>query len=237
LEEYKEKAEAHLVKAEAAVKQVLAREKGPGKRPPDPPEPPSTTPPGGAQHNFTDGDSRIMPDKGGFSQAFNAQASVETQGMLIVGHHTSQNPNDKRELNVAVSNISKGYGKPTAVIADTGYYSERNARECPVEAYLAPGRVEKTSLTRLLEKPTEGPAPKGATAVEKMRHKLNTKEGRALYRLRKMTVEPVFGIIKGAMGFRQFLLRGVEKVRSEWGLVCLAYNLKRMNTLRLQMAA
>ena len=217
---YREDLEKDLAKTKECAKK--------GKRPPDPPEPPSSTPPDTMQHNLTDDDSRIMPDKGGFSQAYNAQASVDADTMLIVGQHVTQNPNDKQELLAAIAVIANVY-TPEAVLADNGYYSERNAVECPVDAYLAPGRTTHGhTLDRLLEKPTNGDPPPGATAAEKMRHKLDTAKGRAIYRLRKMTVEPVFGIIKSAMGFRQFHLRGLEKVTGEWGLVCSAYNLKRL---------
>ncbi|MCC6548357.1 transposase [Candidatus Sumerlaeota bacterium] len=203
------------------------------KRPPDPPEPPSPTPSDTMQHNFTDPESRIMPDKGAFSQCYNAQASVDTETMLIVGQHITQCANDKRELLVAISVIASVYGAPNAVIADAGYYSEDAVSKSPVDVYVSPGRTKHNrSLSSQLAKPAEGQPPPNATAAEKMRHKIDTKEGRATYRLRKMTVEPVFGIIKSAMGFRQFLLRGVDKARGEWGLVCLAYNLKRMYGLR-----
>lgn len=222
--EYREEMEKTLAK----TKEARAR----GRRPPDPPEPPSPTPPGTMQHNLTDGDSRIMPDKGGFSQCYNAQASVDTETMLIVGQHLSQNVNDKKELLAAVAMIADVY-TPTAAIADNGYYSEQNAAQCPIDAYLAPGRTKhRRTLDEQTRKPAEGEPPPRASAAEKMRHKLDTEKGRALYRLRKMTVEPVFGIIKSAMGFRQFHLRGLEKATGEWGLVCSAYNLKRLWTLQ-----
>jgi len=199
------------------------------KRPPDPPEPPDLAPPPQMQENFTDPDSRIMPDKGGFAQAYNAQAAVDTTTMLVVGQHVAQNTNDKKELLPALDAIAKNYGTPTEVIADSGYYSAANIAKCPVDAYVAPGRTKHTrTLAAQLAKPAQGEAPAPATAAQKMRHKLDTEIGRALYRLRKMTVEPVFGIIKSAMGFRQFLLRGLEKVEGEWALVCSAYNMKRM---------
>lgn len=225
LEQRREELEENLAKSEKALAD--------GKRPPDPPEPPPLGPPAKMQHNFTDGDSRIMPDKGAFSQAYNAQAAVDTATMLIVGHHLSQKPNDKRELLPAIASIAESYGTPTEVLADAGYFSARNIAECPVDAYIAPGKTRhRRSLDDRLRRPAEGPAPAGATPAKAMRHKLDTTKGRALYRLRKMTVEPVFGIIKSAMGLRQFLLRGAEKVRGEWALACLAYNLRRMWTLK-----
>lgn len=225
LEERREELEANLAKTEKAVAE--------GKRPPDPPDPLSAEPPPQMQENLTDPDSRIMPDKGGFTQAYNAQASVDTETMLIVGQHVSQRPNDKKELLHAISMVSHVYGTPEAAIADNGFYSEENVARCPVDAYVAPGRTKHNrSLASQLAKPSQGEAPANATAAEKMRHKLDTETGRSLYRLRKMTVEPAFGIIKSAMGFRQFLLRGLGKVEGEWALVCSAYNVKRMWSLK-----
>lgn len=201
--------------------------------PPEPPEPPDLTPPPTMQHNLTDPDSRIMPDAGTFSQAYNAQASVDTTTMLIVGQHVTQKTNDKKELLPALAAIAPAYGVPEATLADTGYYSAENVAKSSVDVYIAPGKTKhRRSLEERLKAPATGDPPEGATPAEAMRHKLDTEKGRALYRLRKMTVEPVFGIIKSAMGLRQFLLRGAEKVRGEWGLVCLAYNLKRMWSLK-----
>lgn len=224
LEERREQLEKNL----EDTKKALAK----NKRPPDPPEPPSFTPPDTMQVNLTDGDSRIMPDKGSFSQAYNAQAAVDTATMLVVGQHVSQNTNDKRELLHTISVIANVYGTPEAVVADAGYFSAENAAKCPVNAYIAPGRTKhRRTLEERLKAPAAGEPAEGATPAQAMRHKLDTAKGRELYRLRKMTVEPVFGIIKAAMGMRQFLLRGATKVRGEWALVCLAYNMKRIWTL------
>lgn len=231
LEEYEAAGREALAKAAEAAEKITAG--GRAKFPDGPPDPPPPEPPDKAQHNFTDPDSRIMPDKGGFSQAYNAQASVDTATMLVVGRHVTQAPNDKRQYLCALENIPAAYGTPGAGIADAGYYSAENVAKSPVDAYIAPGRVRhRRTLEERLKAPAAGEAPAGATPAEAMRHKLDTEKGRALYRLRKMTVEPVFGIIKSAMGFRQFLLRGMEKVSGEWGLVCLAYNLKRLWSLK-----
>ena len=224
LEEYQEKIDKGLEKTKAAVDE--------GKRIPKPPEPPGLEPPDKAQHNFTDSDSRIMPDKGSFSQSYNAQACVDVATMLIIGQHISQRPNDKKELLTAIESIHEQVGKPTDAIADAGYFSEENITKCPVRSLIAPG---KTRHSLPLEERVFAPKPatldESASPAEKMRQRLATEEGRALYRLRKMTVEPAFGIIKSALGLRQFLLRGAEKVRNEWALVCLGYNLKRMWSL------
>ena len=226
LEEFAEAAGENLKKTREAL--------GAGRRPPGPPDPPDMTPPGGAQHNFTDADSRIMPDKGAFSQCYNAQAAVDTASMLVVGQRLSQQPNDRNELIPTLESIDGQVGKPTDVIADAGYFSAGNVAGCPCPAWIAPGRTRHhQSLEERLAPPV---SPTGtdphATPAEQMRQRLATEEGRALYRLRKMTVEPVFGIIKSVLGLRQFLLRGAEKVRGEWTLVCLGYNLKRLWSLK-----
>jgi transposase len=232
LEEHEENLRRQGEKVEAAIKATLAGK--PAKAPP-PVREPDLEPDDKAQYNHTDPDSRIMPDKGGFSQAYNGQVGVDTGVMLIVCKHVSQQTNDKRELLPAVDRMIQTVGPPAALLGDGGYYSGANVENAPdgIDIYLSPGRIKHNKpLEERLRPPAKGDLPKGATAAEKMRHKLDTEKGRSLYRLRKMTVEPVIGIIKQAMGFRQFLLRGLEKVSGEWGLVCLAYNLKRMNTLK-----
>jgi transposase len=194
-----------------------------GGKPPEPPEPPDLQPPGSMQHNFTDPDSRIMPDAGSFGQCYNAQAAVDTTTMLVVGQHVTQQPNDKKELLPALASIDARVGTPTDVVADAGCFSAANIAACPARAWISPDRARP--------KPTASTT----TAADRMRRRLATAEGQALYGLRKMTVEPAFGIIKSTLGFRQFLLRGIAKTRHEWALVCLAYNLKRL--WRLQSAS
>ena len=199
------------------------------------PKEPSSQVDGKAQYNFTDPESRIMKSGTGkhFEQSYNAQAAVEEESMLIVSNTLSDQPNDKQEL-LPVLDAAKSNGfEAGKVLADTGYYSEANiagAQSRKVEPCIA---VEKQShgidLESILEdSPAEVPElPTEATAKEQMAHKLKTPEGAELYKLRKQTVEPVFGIIKHCMRFRQFLMRGKEKVSGEWNLVCTAYNLKR----------
>lgn len=224
LEKYEEELDEGIKKTKAALDA--------GKSVPKPPKPPDLEPPDKAQHNFTDPDSRIMPDKGSFSQAYNAQACVDVNTMLIIGQHISQRPNDKKELLTALGTIHEQVGEVSDVIADAGYYSEENIAKCPARAWISPN---KTRHNQPLEERLLAPKPtiidEDASPAEKMRQRLQTQEGRSIYRLRKMTVEPAFGIIKSALGLRQFLLRGAEKVRSEWALVCLGYNLKRMWSL------
>ena len=213
------------------------------------PTPPSETPDPKAQYNFTDPESRIMKAGNGqhFEQAYNAQAAVDEQ-MLIVGERVSVAPNDKQELVPTVAAISPVVAPEVkTVLADSGFYSEtavRAVEQTPegtatgVTVYAA---VEKQShhktVADLLPQP-EPPAPgPEASAKEVMAHRMKSQPGKTLYKLRKQTVEPVFGIIKEVMGFRRFLLRGREKVGLEWTLVCVSYNLKRMFTLKNQVAA
>ena len=159
--------------------------------------------------------------------------------MLILAPHDTQASNDKEQVEPMVEKVRanpEGLDRPTTWLADTGYYSEKNVSVCVaagIEPLIAAKRDEHHPGWR--ERFTE-PAPLAdeATAVETKEHKLKTRAGRAAYGLRKQTVEPVFGIIKSVMGFRQFLLRGLENVQNEWTLVCLAWNLKRMAVLRPQ---
>lgn len=235
VEKYEEKCSNHLDKTKKAIEKKHSGKKGGSRKPPDPPPPPSPLPDDKAQHNFTDPDSRIMPDKGTFNQAYNGQVSVDTESMLIVGHHLTQNPNDKKELLPGLGRIAKELGVPTALLADSGYFSKDNIDRAPegTELYISPGKTKHNQpIEERLAPPATGDAPEGASPSEAMRHKLKTAVGQELYRLRKMTVEPVFGIIKQALGMRQFQLRGREKVENEWGLVCLGYNMKRMWRLK-----
>ena len=236
VEKYNKDVEKYVEKNEEYIEHLKDDSKRTPKKMPDPPEFPDSVPNDKDQENLTDPESRIMPDKGGFTQGYNAQIAVETESRLAVMSRLSQNTNDKEELLPAIEKL-KGTDTmmPDNVLADAGYFSQENIDSVPpeVELYISPGREKHTrTLDERLCPPSEGEAAPDATPAEKMRHKLKTKKGRSLYRLRKMTVEPVIGIIKQAMRFRQFLLRGKEKVEGEWSLVCLAYNLKRMNTLR-----
>lgn len=190
------------------------------------------------QRNFTDPESRIMKagTGGHFEQAYNAQAAVDTQSMLIVGQRVSQSPNDKQELAATVESVKLPGYKPTAVVTDSGFYSEEAVqtveRDQGPQVYASQGRDHHGLRVKDMEKKPEPVAPAAQAPMgEQMKYRLSTKKGKRLYRLRKQTVEPVFGIIKHAMGFRQFLLRGIEKVSTEWTLVCLAFNVRRLFTL------
>lgn len=204
------------------------------------PQPPSATPPDDMQFNFTDEESRIMKAGSGqhFEQAYNAQAAVDTEGsMLILGGYVTDHANDKLELKPCVASVDSTVREVSTVCADTGYFSEAAVIE--VEAagdgpavYCA---VEKQghhrTIADLLKKAEPAPPPDSATVKEKMAYRLKTRDGRDIYKKRKETVEPVFGIIKTVLDFREFLLRGLEKVAIEWDLATLAYNFKRLHKL------
>lgn len=182
-----------------------------------------------AQYNFSDPESRIMKGSDGFVQAYNAQVAVESISQLIVGQTVTQEPNDKQQVAPMVANIKKQAGKkPKEMLADSGYCSEQNLKYLEkknIDAYVATDR-QKHGSQRVACK--RGPLPKGATRVDKMKRKLQTKEGAEIYAARKSIVEPVFGQIKHARGFRQFLMRGVEKVKAEWALVCATHNILKI---------
>ncbi len=230
-----EKAEYDAKMAERATKEAASGKKLGGKKPKEPEE--------GArdkdQMNFTDEDSRIMPQAGGgFVQAYNAQASVDGETMLIVAEHVSQKANDKQEVEPALAELAKlpeELGAVERAGLDTGYFSADNVEKLSqqhIEPFIACGRQSHNQ--RLEERLAAEPeAHENATPVEVMQHQMKTKMGKGFYAKRKSTVEPVFGIIKEVMGFRHFMLRGIESVKGEWTLMCLAYNLKRLCVLNL----
>jgi len=187
------------------------------------------------QYNFTDPESRIMKGADGMVQGYNAQAAVEPTLLLIVGQAVTEAANDKQQLKPMVELIEQQSGqRPEAILADNGYCSEENLEhlesaeepERKIEGFIATGK-QKHGEHRLPAK--RGPLPKGATSVDRMKRKLQTKIGKAVYAARKCVVEPVFGQIKQARGFRQFLLRGKDKVKGEWALVCLTHNILRLH--------
>ncbi len=231
----REQAEYEAKMATRRTKEATGKKPG-GK----PPKPPQAGPRAQDQINLTDDGSRIMKVAGGgFEQCYNAQAVVDTESMLVMAPHVTQAGNDKEQVEPMVARIQalpEGLNQPQRLLADTGFFSEKNVELCQqgdIEPLIAAGRDAHHPhwLDRFEEPaPLTGPA----SHVEQMRHALKTKAGRAAYALRKQTVEPVFGIIKSVMGFRQFLLRGLDNVGHEWTLVCLAWNLKRMAGLRPQ---
>ncbi len=203
------------------------------------PKPPESGPRKKDQVNLTDEESRIMPTSGkGFEQAYNAQATVDVDTMIIVESHVSQSPNDKKEISPTLSalkSLPESLGKVDSILADAGYFSDTNVSSCEeakIEPFIPPGR-EKHNQSPIERFAHQEPLPEDADTISKMRYKLKTAEGRKLYAKRKSTVEPVFGIIKHVMGFRQFLLRGFKSVTGEWTLVSMAWNLKRMFALKV----
>jgi len=219
--------------AERAKKERETGKKSRGKHP----KAPQAGPTKKDQVNLTDEESRIMPlSGGGFEQAYNAQAGVDTATKLIVTTHLTQNTNDKQELKPTLALLAalpKELGKVSELLADNGYFSETNVAACAGERitpYIAAGREShnQSPWDRFCEPP---PLAENADAVTEMRHRLKTSAGKKVYALRKVTSEPVFGIIKAVMGFRAFLLRGHEAAQGEWALACLAFNLKRLHIL------
>ena len=224
---YEEKVAARAKKSEKTGKKPRGKE----------PKPPTPGPLPKDQVNLTDEESRIMPTSGGgFEQTYNAQAGVDTASKLIVSAHITQQSNDKQELEPTLKNLTalpKGLGSVTELLADSGYYSESNINACEdtgVTPYIAVDRQShnQSPWDRFKEPP---PLPDDADSVTRMKHRLKTMAGKAVYALRKTTSEPVFGIIKAVMGFRSFMLRGKEAVAGEWNLTCMAYNIKRLHIL------
>jgi transposase len=189
------------------------------------------------QVNLTDEDSRIMPTSGGgFEQAYNAQAAVDMDSVLIVENHVSQHANDKQEIEPVLEQLGRvpeAIGTVDGLVGDAGYFSEGNVKKCEaneITPYIAGTREKHHKSLQERFSPPEALC-ENADAVTAMKHRLKTTEGRKLYARRKCTVEPVFGIIKAIMGFRQFLLRGLKAVSAEWNLVSIAWNLKRLHVL------
>ena len=203
-----------------------------------PPTPPTPGPRAKDQVNLTDPDSRIMPAAGGgFEQSYNAQAAVDTDTMLVIATGLTQAANDKQQIAPMVETLSalpEELGEVDELLADAGYFSEANVVAC-VEADIEPSIATGRESHHLPWQERFGKPPplcEPADAVECMRHRQKTRAGRASYGKRKQTVEPVFGIIKAGMRFRQFLLRGLEAVRGEWSLVTMAWNIRRMAVLK-----
>jgi transposase len=184
-----------------------------------------------AQYNFTDPESRIMKGPDGFVQAYNVQVAVDDL-QLIVGHAVTQETNDKKQLMPMITTIEQQLGEPpTQVLADAGYCSDDSLTaiaETGIDAYISTRKQKHGELPGPCPR---GPLPNGATIVDRMSRKLLTKSGAAAYAARKGIVEPVIGQIKQARGFRQFLLRGFEKVQGEWSLVCTTHNILKLYRL------
>ena len=233
--EAREKAELQRAEAEAKIAARREQEAQTGRKAgghdPRVPDPEQAKPEPKAQRNFTDPDSRIMVDganKGSFIQAYNAQAAVDAQAQVIVAAEITQQANDSQQLIPMIGEVAVNLGrKPEAVSADAGYWSEDNVtgeQAAGIDLHIATGRQKHGER----EETATGPPPEHAAAKEVMRHKLRTEAGRAIYKMRKAIVEPVFGQIKERRGFRRFSFRGVGPVRLEWKLICLTGNLLKL---------
>jgi transposase len=222
---------------DAKVREREAKEQRTGKPPRGkPPAPPTPGPRDDDQYNFTDPDSRIMKNSTdtGFNQHYNAQVAVDQECLLIVGTSLSNHPNDQGEIVPTVEAIPDELGVPEAAALDQGYFSAANVKTLEglgIEPYIATGREPHQLNWEAYFATAPTAPPHDASAKEQMAYKLRTEVGRAIYRLRKCTVEPVLGVIKEVLGFRQFSLRGVGGAGGEWVLVCLASNLKRLQVL------
>jgi transposase len=224
----------HEAKMATRVAKIAANGKKPGGRAP---QPPTEGPLPSDQVNLTDEESRIMPMAGGgFEQCYNAQAAVAAGSLLVVAIDVVQAPNDKQQVEPMLGKIAalpEELGMAENLLADAGYFSADNVEACEkagIEPVIAMGhQPHHPPLAERFEKAPA--APDNPTPVEAMAHRLKTPEGRALYALRKQTPEPVFGIIKFVLGFRQFSMRGLDKARGEWSLVTMAWNMKRMFVL------
>jgi len=222
---------------EAKVAERAAKAARTGKRPGGkPPVPPTPGPQDTDQYNFTDPESRIMKNgtDAGFNQHYNGQVVVDQASLLVVSTTLSNHPTDQQEVAPTLDAIPPALGTPQAAALDAGYFSLTNIRACEargIEPYIAPGReAHHQTLAALLAPAPVLPAADASPRV-RMAAKLQTPAGRAIYRARKRTVEPVIGIMKEVLGFRRFSLRGLEGAAGEWCLVCLAYNLKRLHVL------
>jgi transposase len=221
---------AKLQEREEKTRKNKHKPRGPKPKPPEPGVQDQD------QYNFTDPESRIMKNSTnkGVDQHYNAQVAVDQASLLIIANALSNHPNDKQEAEPTLDAISPKLGKPAAAALDNGYFSAANItifEKRNIQAYIATGREPHHKDWRTFFQEQSEPPADNASPKVKMAYKLQTDIGQAIYRLRKSTVEPIIGIIKEVLGFRQFSLRGLEAAAGEWCLVCLAFNLKRMHTL------
>ncbi|MCJ7737310.1 MAG: transposase [Anaerolineae bacterium] len=229
-----EKAE-YEAKMQKREKKAVEKKRKPHRTAPKPPTP---GPRDQDQYNFTDPESRIMKNanNSGFVQHYNIQVVVEHDSRLIVGHWLCNHANDQQAALPTIDTVPSELGQPQAANLDAGYFSQDNISGLQMrgmEPYIATGRSAHHHGWRAYFKDSPDAPPENASTREKMAYKLRTQIGMALYRLRKSTVEPVIGLVKEVLGFRQFSLRGLSAAAGEWTLVCLAYNLKRLHTLQI----
>ncbi len=233
----KERFEAEQRAYEQKIAARAERQAKTGKKPGGkPPAPPTDGPKSCDQVNLTDDESRIMKSADSFAQAYNAQALVDVESQLIGGNFVTQQSNDFGQVAPALEvlqSLPAELGVPQFLLADTGYYSERNVNLCE-DSGMTPliARRREAHHLGVLERFAAAPElSESADALERLNHRLATPEGKELYAKRKTSVEPVFGVMKQAMRFRQFLLRGVDGARGEWNILSMAFNLKRMHVL------
>jgi transposase len=226
-EEYDAKMEQRNQKKEKTGKNPRGKE----------PKAPSDKPNDKDQYNFTDPESRIMKTSRGFDQCYNGQAAVNDD-MIIVGAYCNSHANDKKEFIPAIESVPEELsGEISVAVADTGYFSENNITDCEqknISPIISTSREKHNSFLSNILNPDSTDDAAGVTPTEKMNHKLKSEKEKEIYKKRKQTVEPVFGVMKEILGFRRFLLRGETKTDAEWSLVCSAYNLKRL--FKMQMA-
>jgi len=232
-----ERYQAELAEYQAKLRAREEKARETGRKPRGPaPKPPESGARDKDQYNFTDPESRIMKNStdDGFDQHYNVQVAVDQDNLFVVGNTLSNHPVDTYEAIPTVDAIPAEIGKPTAAALDKSYYAPRNIREFEARAidpFIATGREPHHKSWQARFAQTPEPPPDDASLIVKMAYKLQTEIGKAIYHLRKSTAEPVIGIIKEVLGFRQFSLRGLIAAAGEWCLVCLAWNLKRLHTL------
>jgi len=232
--EAQEQAAAEKARVEAQLQERERQEQERGRkfggRKPQVPEPEQAQPDPKAQRNFTDPDSRIMKDGATkeFVQGYNAQAAVDSEAQVIVAAAVTQQANDKQQLAPMLGEVQAMTGRqPQQVTADAGYFSEQSVADPNlqgIDLFVPPDRQKHGEAGPC----ATGPPPPELSVIEQMRHKLRTPEGRAVYRMRKAVVEPVFGQIKECRGFRRFLLRGLTRVQAEWQMICATHNLLKL---------
>ncbi len=238
----KERYEAEKAEYDTKMREREEKAKRKGRRPGGKaPKAPTTGPHDKDQYNFTERDSRVMKNgmDDAFNQHYNVQVGVDQTSLLILGHSLSNHPNDKAEAEPTLASIPEQLGQIDAAAMDNGFFSPSNIAACQtrsIEPYIATGRQSHHQSWQTFFAQEPQPPSEGESAKVKMAYKLQTTVGREIYRLRKCTVEPVIGIIKEVLGFRQFSLRGLFAAAGEWTLVCLAYNLKRLHVLEAQSA-
>lgn len=231
-ERYKEEKEEHDQKLQKRrEKEDQTGKKARGKAP----KAPVNTPNEKDQYNYTDPQSRIMKTSKGFDQCYNGQAAVNEE-MVIVGAYCNAHANDKQEFIPTIDTVPKELGEISNAVADTGYFSKTNIDQClgrAIGPIISTAREKHNSFLDIVFNQKDEP-PTGRSPVDKMNQILKSEKGSHIYKKRKQTVEPVFGIIKEVLGFRRFSLRGEQKTNGEWSLICTAYNLKRMFNLSVR---